>query len=102
MTRTAQALPWRAGYLRTLTLAFTLFSSLRLVSYLPAMLAIWEQHDSSQHSLLTWLIWTGSNLTMCAWLYEQGGQRMGGAAWVCLANTSMCACTLGLVLAFRG
>jgi hypothetical protein len=71
------------------------------MSYMPAMLAIWEQRDSSQHSVLTWLIWSGSNLTMCAWLFEQNGRRMNGAAWVCLANATMCAGTLALVLAFR-
>ncbi len=98
----APSRPTPSRYLRLLTLAFTVFSFLRVVSYLPAMLAIWQQGDSSQHSVLTWLIWTGSNLTMCAWLFEQNGRRMNGASWVCLANTSMCACSLALVLAFRG
>jgi hypothetical protein len=97
----ARRRPTSGRYLQVLTWAFTIFSFLRVVSYLPALLAIWQQGDSSQHSVLTWLIWTGSNLTMSAWLYEQNGQRMNGAAWVCLANTSMCACTLALVLAYR-
>lgn len=97
----ARAAPSSSRYLQVLTLAFTAFSFLRVVSYMPAMLAIWQQGDSSQHSLLTWVIWTGSNLTMCAWLFEQNGRRMNGASWVCLANTAMCASTLALVLAFR-
>lgn len=98
--RTARA-PASSRYLLALTWTFTAFSFLRVLSYMPAMLAIWQQGDSSQHSVLTWLIWTGSNLTMCAWLFEQNGRRMNGASWVCLANTSMCSCTLVLVLAFR-
>lgn len=99
--RPGSRLPAPSCYLQWLGLAFSVFSFLRVLSYMPAMLAIWQQRDSSQHSVLTWLIWTGSNLTMCAWLFEQNGRRMNGASWVCLANTGMCSCTLVLVLAFR-
>lgn len=91
----------RAAYLVVLTWAFTLFSSLRIVSYLPTMWAIQVSGDSSQHSLWTWLTWLGANLTMAAWLYEHNGQRLDRAAIVNLVNATMCAGTIVLIVAHR-
>jgi len=91
----------RQAYLAVLTWAFTVFSSLRIVSYLPTMLAIHASGDSSQHSLWTWGAWLGSNLTMAAWLYEQSGQRLGRAAIVSLGNAAMCAATVTVIAAHR-
>jgi len=91
----------RATYLAVLTWAFTLFSSLRVVSYLPTMWAIQASGDSSQHSLWTWLTWLGGNLTMAAWLYEHNGQRLDRAAIVNLVNATMCAGTVVLIVAHR-
>ena len=91
----------RAAYLALLTWAFTLFSSLRVVSYLPTMWAIQASGDSSQHSLWTWLTWLGANLTMAAWLYEHNGQRLDRAAIVNLVNATMCAGTIVLIVVHR-
>lgn len=91
----------RAAYLRLLTWSFTFFSSVRVLSYLPAMVAIWQQGDSSQHSLLTWCTWMGANLTMAGWLHEHNGRRFNTAVVVNLANAAMCACTVALIVAFR-
>lgn len=91
----------RTAYLRLLTWAFTFFSSVRVLSYLPAMVAIWQQGDSSQHSLLTWLTWLGANLTMAGLLHEHNGRRFNAAVWVNLANAFMCGATAALILAFR-
>lgn len=91
----------RAAYLVVLTWAFTLFSALRTMAYLPTMWAIQVSGDSSQHSIWTWCTWVGANLTMAAWLYEQDGQRLGSAAVVSLGNAVMCAVTLGLIVAHR-
>jgi hypothetical protein len=41
----------RVAYVTGLTWAFTLFSSLRVFSYLPSLWAIIATADSSQHSL---------------------------------------------------
>jgi hypothetical protein len=90
----------RPLYPMLLAWAFSGFSTLRLFAYLPAMAAIWQQGDSSQHSLLTWCAWLGGNLTMALWLREQH-HGMTGAAWVSAANAVMCAATLALILAFR-
>lgn len=92
---------YRSARLLMLTWAFTLFNSLRLVGYMPTMWAIFEQRDSSQHSLLTWCTWLGANLTMALWLREHNAQRMCAAAWISVGNATMCACTLTLVVAFR-
>lgn len=81
---------WRSRYLMALTWAFTLFSSARLVSYLPTLWAICASGESSQHSLWTWGIWLGSNLTMALWLHEQNGRRVNRAVAVNAFNAFMC------------
>ena len=91
----------RELYLRLLTWAFTLFSSVRIVSYLPTLWALHASGDSSQHSLWTWLTWVGANATMAAWLYEQNGRRMNAAIAVNVGNASMCMATAALIIAYR-
>lgn len=92
--------PQRTYYLKLLTWAFTLFSSARVVSYLPTLWAICASGDSSQHSLWTWGIWLGSNLTMAMWLYELD-QRWTRAVVVNIVNATMCAATATVILVFR-
>ena len=91
----------RGRYLQLLTWAFTLFNSARLVSYLPTLWAIGTSGDSSQHSLWTWGIWFGSNLTMALWLHEQHGRRWTRVAVVNVVNAAMCAATLTLIAVYR-
>ena len=105
-TLTSHRLEVRANAHRTyftlLTWSFTLFSSLRVLGYLPTIFAIVASGDSSQHSLLTWSTWLGSNLTMAAWLREQNGARGSrGAVCVNLCNAAMCAVTLAVIAAHR-
>lgn len=88
-------------HLVLLTWAFTFFSSVRVVSYLPTLWAICASGDSSQHSLWTWGTWLGSNLTMALWLHEQHGQTWTRAAVVNLVNAAMCAATFTVILVFR-
>ncbi|GAA6118657.1 hypothetical protein [Acidovorax sp. FG27] len=92
---------WRSAYLRVLTWAFMLLTIARLVAYLPTSWAILQTRDSSQHSLWTWLIWVGANLTMAAWLYEHNGQRVDKAIGVSLANAAACALTAAMIVWFR-
>lgn len=92
---------WRTRYMQVLTWAFTLFSSARLVSYLPTLAAIVASGDSSQHSLWTWGTWLGSNLTMALWLNEQNGGRWTRASAVNAVNATMCAATAAVILWFR-
>jgi hypothetical protein len=96
-----QRLGWRGWYLRVLTWAFMLLTAARLVAYLPTAWAIVQTRDSSQHSLWTWLIWVGANLTMAAWLYEHNGHRIDKAIGVSLANAAACGLTVGVILWFR-
>lgn len=91
----------RARYLRLLTWAFTLFSSVRVLSYLPTLAAIHASGDSSQHSLITWLTWVGANATMGLWLYEHNGRRMDRAVWVNVGNGVMCTATVALIVWYR-
>jgi hypothetical protein len=93
--------PWRTHYLTGLTWAFTLLNSARVLSYLPTLSALTQSGDSSQHSLWTWGMWAGANVTMAAWLYEQQGQRWSRAVAVNLVNASMCASTFAVIAALR-
>ena len=90
-----------ATYRLLLTWAFTLFSSVRVLSYLPTLWLIVEQQNSSQHSLLTWLTWLGANLTMAGWLHEHNGRRFNRAVWVNLANATMCTLTAAVIVFYR-
>lgn len=91
----------RRHYLVALTWAFTFFSSVRVLTYLPTMALIVEQQDASQHSLLTWCAWLGANLTMAGWLHEHNGRRFNSAVWVNLVNATMCAITVTLIALYR-
>lgn len=91
----------RERYLQLLGWCFALFSSLRVVSYLPTLWAIQHSADSSQRSVLTWATWLGANLTMAAWLCEHNEGRLNRAAMVNLANAGMCTITLTLIIWYR-
>jgi hypothetical protein len=88
----------RRHYLVVLTWSFTLFSAVRVLTYVPTIAAIVASGDSSQHSLWTWLTWTGANLTMSAWLYEHNGQRAKRAVAVNIGNALMCLVTTAVIL----
>jgi hypothetical protein len=88
-------------YLSALAWLFTLFNSIRVLSYVPTMWAIHLSRDSSQHSLLTWLVWLGANATMAAWLYEHNERKFNRAVTVNVGNAGMCLFTLLLIVAYR-
>jgi hypothetical protein len=92
---------WRRWYLQGLAWAFALFSTLRMLAYLPTVATIARSGDSAQHSLWTWLIWMGANLTMSAWLYEHNGCRMDRAIAVSLGNAVMCLGTAVVIAWYR-
>jgi hypothetical protein len=93
--------PTQVRYLAVLTWSSNLLNAARLLSYLPTLWAIGSVGDSQQHSLLTWLTWTGANMTMAAWLYEQDGRRITRAVAVNACNAAMCVATLVLIVALR-
>ena len=93
--------PAPSTYLAVLTWLFTLFNSVRVLAYLPTLLAIFTSGDSSQHSLLTWVTWIGANATMAAWLYEHNGRRLNRAIAVSSCNSLMCLATSVLIVAYR-
>ena len=93
--------PLRQNYLTLLGYMFALFSTVRVLAYLPTIWAVVQSGDSSQHSLLTWFTWAGANLKMAAWLYEQQGQRWNRAIAVNLVNASMCVATFVVIWAVR-
>jgi hypothetical protein len=95
------ALFTRERYLLLLGWAFTLFSSVRVLSYLPNMALIVQEQNSSQQSLLTWCTWLGANLTMAGWLHEHNGRRFDTAVRVNLVNAMMCALTAALIVCYR-
>lgn len=105
MNTTASTLRQRPSaastYLAVLTWLFTLFNSVRVLAYLPTLLAILTSGDSSQHSLLTWVTWVGANATMAAWLYEHNGRHLNRAIAVNVCNSLMCLATSILIVAYR-
>jgi hypothetical protein len=97
----APAAAARTRYLAVLAWSFAFFNSMRVIAYLPTIWAICQSGDSQQHAALTWLMWTGANTTMAAWLYEQGGRQMTRAVAVNLCNAVMCLATLVVIAAYR-
>jgi hypothetical protein len=91
----------RVRYITVLAWSFALFSTLRMLAYLPTLWAIYASADSQQHSAFTWLTWFGANATMAAWLFEQDGRRVTRAVAVNACNGVMCLATLLLILAYR-
>lgn len=89
--------PWKS---RAIGAAFAFFSSLRVVAYLPMLWVIATSGDGSQHSLLTWGIWFGSNISTALWLRERGS-GVRGAVLVSLSNGVMCGAAILLILALR-
>lgn len=88
----------RSRYLSALGALFALFSSARVLAYLPTIWAVITTGDSSQHSLWTWFTFFGGNATMAVWLWENNGRRCnraiaasGGNALMCLAIISVIA-----------
>lgn len=97
-TLTAQRASHSARNLHLLAGAFALFNMLRIVAYLPTLLAIQTSGQSDQHSLFTWFTFLGANLTMALWLREQNGGRMNRAIAVSACNALMC----GVIVACIG
>lgn len=93
--------PPGSAYLTGLNWAFALFSSTRLLTYLPTLWAIQASGDSRQHSLLTWLAWVASNATMAAWLFEHNGRRWNKAIVVTAGNAVMCGAACLLIVHYR-
>lgn len=84
-------------YLAALGALFALFSSARMLAYLPTIWAVVASGDSSQHSLLTWCTFFGGNSTMAAWLWEQNGRRCNAAIAASGGNALMCLAIIAVV-----
>jgi hypothetical protein len=91
--------PSRARYLAVLDWSFALFSTMRLLTYIPTMWAIHQSGNSSQHSLLTWIVWSGANFVMAASLYERSGRALNKLIVVNAANAAQCL-VMSLVVAW--
>lgn len=104
VTRVSVAAPESGNlerYRAALTWAFTFFSAVRVLSYLPTMWTLWQSGDSSQHSLWTWCARFCANLTMSLWLIDRIGARIDRAAWVNLGNAVMCLAVIVLIVVER-
>lgn len=80
----------RSRYLAALGALFALFSSARVLAYLPTIWAVMATGDSSQHSLWTWFTFFGGNSTMAVWLWENNGRRCNAAIAASGGNALMC------------
>lgn len=80
-----------------LTGAYAFFNSLRLVSYIPQIIAVArDRHGAVAVSIVTWLVWVGANGTTA--LYA--GLKLGDLPLALLNgfNTVCCAIVLGIVI----
>lgn len=91
----------RERYLTLLTWAFTLFNSVRVLSYMPTLWAIHASGNSDQHSLWTWCTWLGANTTMALWLWEREDRRMNRAIATNIGNAVMCLATVVSIAVHR-
>ncbi len=99
MSTATTALPLPTNrFLTVLTWTVVLLNSARLFAYLPALQAISASADAAQHSLLTWLVWTGSNASMAMWLYERNARRISTIIALNIGNALMCTLTTLLVI----
>lgn len=81
----------RPTRLSLLSTSFACFNALRIVGYLPTLLAIQSSGHADQHSLFTWIVFVGANTTMALWLHEHNGHRVDRAVAVNAFNALMCA-----------
>jgi hypothetical protein len=91
----------RKAYLRLLAIAFTFFSSVRILTYVPTIWAIQVSQSSDQYSLFTWISWVGANGTMAAWAYESNGQKFDPVCIVNIGNALMCFATSIAIVYYR-
>lgn len=89
------------AYLALLGGAFALFNSVRVLAYLPTILALVASGDASQHSLWTWIAFLGGNTTMALWLWEQNGRRCNRAIAVNTGNALMCLAIVAVIAWIR-
>ncbi|MGJ7487071.1 hypothetical protein ACSFA2_17550 [Variovorax sp. LT2P21] len=87
----------QSRYLAALGALFALFSSARVLAYLPTIWAVLASGDSSQHSLLTWFTFFGGNATMAVWLWEQNARRCNAAIAASGGNALMCLAIIAVV-----
>lgn len=82
--------PTTGDHIGLLPAAFSLFSALRIVAYLPTLAALLSAGQADQHSLFSWLVFLGANGTMALYLLEHNGGRCNRAVLVSAANALMC------------
>lgn len=87
----------RSRYIKALGALFALFSSARVLAYLPTIWAVMATGDSSQHSLWTWFTFFGGNVTMAVWLWESNGRRCNAAIAASGGNGLMCLAIIAVI-----
>lgn len=82
--------------LDVVTVAFAVFNGLRLVSYLPQILAVARDRTGARSiSLTCWSIWIGANASTAGY----AGLRLGDPAMAAVGSFNAICCATVLVLA---
>jgi DMSO reductase anchor subunit len=83
-----------------IAIAFGIFNTLRLVSYIPQIIAVArDQHGATAISLWCWSIWIGANATAALYAWVNVGDQV--LALVSAFNAICCAIVVAIALLKR-
>jgi hypothetical protein len=85
-------------YVTGLSWAFLVTNSMRVLAYLPTIKKLLRADVTADcQSLLTWLLWSASNLTLALHLFESNHHQVNEMILIAGGNALMCCICLYLV-----
>ena len=91
----------RPLYRRLLDWSTNLSGGVRVLMYVPTIMMLIANADSSQYNLSTWTAWVFANASMTASIYESNGRKMTNLVLVNAGNTLMSMVTMAVIWYYR-